>query len=222
LQRQVAQVEARISELQNRQYAMVCGAAWEPAGAQCRAQRDALGVQIAMANIELIGLQASLNRTPAQFPVESPYRFTRTELEVSAVLRGGFRFVDSVSSVRREQYRITEEDGRKDTEVSNTMPGDLLGNSDKYPNLPAPEELFDGLLAKAGKQVAEKTVDFLRHFDDTYLERARKAARERATDDAVENYVLFLATSSVSRQAERREAMEFLERERHLTSVAQR
>jgi tetratricopeptide (TPR) repeat protein len=182
----------------------------------CRYTQDQLRQQLSSVRGTLNQVLFSLNQTPAQLAIISPYRYTRRDLNLEGHLKVGFRIVDSLSSVRREQEQIHEDDTRSDFEISGAMPQDTGNVTDRASNLPSEDSLLESLLERVRRKVAAAAIASLRELPARYLERARLSRDRGATDEAVENYILFLAHSVGDDAKAREEAGQFLLEKRNL------
>jgi len=182
----------------------------------CRMTQDQLRQQLSAVRYELSNIDGALSRTPQNFAIVTPYRYTRRDVSVEGRIKVGFRIVDSLSSVRREQEFVTAEDAARDYEISGAQPQDTQRVADRMANVASEEEIIERLVSGAQKKVAAAAVSFLRSLPDKYFERARIARERGSTDDAVENYILFLATSRQKGGAQRTEAENYLLEARNL------
>ncbi len=183
---------------------------------QCRAVRDQYKREYdRLRNLEYQASTA-LQNTPAQFPIITAYSYARRDITVQGGAKVGYRIVDSLSSVRRQQEQLTAEDARSGVEIRGTMANDTKSVTDREANVPSEDELLEQLVGSLRKKIADATVAFLRNFGEKYLERAHLARDRGALDDAVENYILFLATTPQKGGPDCQEAEQFLRAKRNL------
>ena len=188
---------------------------------RCRQFRDQSRVEFNRLNSLEADAERMLQNMPQQFPILSSYSYMRRNITVDVRLKVGYRIVDSLSGVRREQEQLSEEDTKSGVEISGTMPQDVSNARDQQPNVPGEEELLEQLVGKLRKKIADAAIAFLRTVPGKYLERARQARDRKALDEAVENYILFLATTPQRSGRDFQEAEQFVLRERNLVYRAE-
>ena len=182
----------------------------------CRQIRDQYRAKYNEVTSQLQNVVAVLAETQSQFPIITSYTYTRKNIGVEARLKVGFRVVDSLSAVRREQELLSEEDTKQDLEIQGAMPQDTGNVTDRFANLPSEEELLAQQVTKIHRKLKDATLTFLRSLPEKYLERARQAKDRGGMDEAAENYILFLATTPQKSGRAFQEAEQFLQRERNL------
>jgi hypothetical protein len=183
---------------------------------QCRYARDQYKREYdRLRNLEYQA-NSVLQNTPAQFPIITAYSYTRRDITVQGRIKVGYRIVDSLSSIRRQQEQLTAEDTKSGTEIRGAMANDTKGITDREANVPSEDEMRDQLVRSLQKKIAEAIVAFLRNFGEKYIERARQARDRGALDDAIENYILFLATTAEKGGPNCQEAEGFLSEKRNL------
>ena len=136
-----------------------------------------------------------LNHTPSTIEEEvmDTLKYPIYDLKLEGEVMLAYRFVNYTTSEVGDSRTITKTDEIQDRYVQGD-PGKGV-NSD--PNeLPAKEEFLQKLLAQAIEGAAQAIEDNMANFSESYYEKGKKAAEHGLEEDAIENYMRYIYSTS--------------------------
>lgn len=139
--------------------------------------------------------QDALARMPSTLEEEitDTFRYPIYDLKLEGEVMLAYRFVNFTTSEVGDSRTITKTDQIQDRYVQGD-PGKGV-NSD--PNeLPAKEEFLQKLLAQAIEGAAQAIEDNMANFSESYYEKGKKAASHGLEEDAIENYMRYIYSTS--------------------------
>ena len=136
-----------------------------------------------------------LARTPSTIEEEvtDTFRYPIYDLKLEGEVMLGYRFVNFTTSEVGDSKTITKSDEIQDRYVQGD-PGKGV-NSDSN-DLPAKEEFLHKLLAQAIEGAAQAIEDKMANFSESYYEEGKKAEDHGLEEDAIENYMRYIYSTS--------------------------
>jgi tetratricopeptide (TPR) repeat protein len=136
-----------------------------------------------------------LARTPSTIEEEvtDTFRYPIYDLKLEGEVMLGYRFVNFTTSEVGDSKTITKSDEIQDRYVQ----GDPGKGVNSNPNdLPAKEEFLQKLLAQAIEGAAQAIEDKMANFSESYYEEGKKAEEHGLEEDAIENYMRYIYSTS--------------------------
>lgn len=151
--------------------------------------------RFADAQARLRSAEDALARTPPTLEedITDTFRYPIYDLKLEGEVMLAYRFVDFTTSEVGDSRTITKSDEIQDRYVQGD-PGKGV-NSD--PNeLPAKEEFLQKLLAQAIEGAAQAIEDKMANFSESYYKEGKKAEEHGLEEEAIENYMRYIYSSS--------------------------
>src|SRR5882724_1806577 len=150
----------------------------------------------------------AINPTRPEAVLE-PYNYTRTTIDLTAVVELAFRLTDTSGSLIDSTPSIQREDHKTYVVLENVKPEDTEGV--KAMNTPPDEVQFVTDLELQARDALVKAIgEKAAHLPERLLQQARQRSQQQDIDGAAAEYIVFLNSTPDNGSPERAEAASFL------------